>query len=149
MIFIAHRGNLINKNSQTENTPKQIEVCINKGYDVEIDIYIINNMLYLGHDQPETIISNAWLESIKQYSWIHCKNFEAMLYMKNTEYNYFWHNTDDYTITSKGYIWTYPGKIYGDPCIIVNPELWSNEYRFVCSGICSDQIAVFKSSYNS
>ena len=24
--------------------------------------------------------------------------------------NYFWHQTDDFTLTSHGYIWTYPGK---------------------------------------
>jgi hypothetical protein len=145
MIFIAHRGNLINKNLQTENTPEQIELCINNGYDVEIDIYIINNSLYLGHDKPETMISYSWLESIKKYLWIHCKNFDAVQYMYNTEYNYFWHNTDDYTITSKGYIWTYPGKPFNQSCVLVCPERWTSETQLNCTGICSDNISLFRS----
>ena len=36
--------------------------------------------------------------------------------------NYFWHQNDDYTITSKGYIWAYPGKKLNKNAIYVLPE---------------------------
>ena len=27
-------------------------------------------------------------------------------------FNYFWHQNDKFTLTSKGYIWTFPGNKY-------------------------------------
>ena len=29
---------------------------------------------------------------------------------KIQNFNYFWHQEDDYTLTSEGYVWVYPGK---------------------------------------
>ena len=31
--------------------------------------------------------------------------------MSKMNCHYFWHQEDDYTITSKGIIWAYPGKV--------------------------------------
>ena len=38
------------------------------------------------------------------------------------DFHYFWHQEDDFTLTSKNYIWTYPGKPYTPKSIIVMPE---------------------------
>ena len=40
MKIISHRGNIEGPNSSTENFPDQINDCINRGYDVEIDLRI-------------------------------------------------------------------------------------------------------------
>jgi hypothetical protein len=45
----------------------------------------------------------------------------------HSELNYFWHQSDDYTITSKGYFWTYPGKKISNKSVIVLPELIDSE----------------------
>ena len=57
--------------------------------------------------------------------------------------HYFWHQEDDYTITSKGYIWTYPGKKILPKSICVLPER-VNYKKIDCLGICSDFIGKYK-----
>jgi hypothetical protein len=105
----------------------------------------------LGHDNPQYCVTEYWLEQRIDNLWIHCKNIESLYYFstKNREYNYFWHQDDDFTLTSKNYIWTYPGK----PCtlnsVIVMPELDINcdldSLRdYDCFGVCSDFISKLK-----
>ena len=50
MIYISHRGNINGKNIEMENTPEYIDAAINSGYDVEIDIWVHGDRLFLGHD---------------------------------------------------------------------------------------------------
>ena len=51
MKLIAHKGNVNGPDSSKENTPAQIEWCIDNGYDVEIDVRYNseNDKFYLGH----------------------------------------------------------------------------------------------------
>lgn len=107
--LISHRGNISGK-SELENTPNQIDNSIIKGFDVEIDLWVIDNTLFLGHDSPDYEISFNYLIDRKEYLWIHCKNESALFFLQNSDLNYFWHQEDCYTITSKGFIWTYPNK---------------------------------------
>ena len=57
----------------------------------------------------------------------------------------FWHETDKYTITSKKYIWAYPGSIvtgnYKSICVL--PEL-NDQCIKNFSGLCSDFIESYK-----
>ena len=80
--FISHRGNLNGQNKKTENTVKQIDFVLNEDFDCEIDVWLINEKLYLGHDNPENEITLNWLDMYKQSLWIHCKNFEALNFLK-------------------------------------------------------------------
>ena len=57
MKIIAHRANINGSNSSNENRLSQIRKCIELGYDVEIDIRVIKNSLFLGHDCPEEKIT--------------------------------------------------------------------------------------------
>ena len=123
MYIIAHRGN-INGPSPFENSPEHIDSALIEGYDVEIDIWAKDGELYLGHDEPIYKIDLFWFDKIIDSSWIHCKNIDAMFLM-STLYprsNYFWHQSDDATLTSKGYFWTYPGKQITEKSILVLPE---------------------------
>ena len=52
MILISHRGNINGKINELENNPDYINDALIIGYDVEIDIWVINNELFLGHDEP-------------------------------------------------------------------------------------------------
>jgi hypothetical protein len=110
MKIIAHRGNLAGPNYFTENTPSQINLCISRGYDVEIDVWYINGEFYLGHDNPLYKISFSYLLERKDKLWIHCKNQDALFQLNNTGFNYFWHQEDDVTLTSQEFIWAYPNK---------------------------------------
>jgi hypothetical protein len=138
MILISHRGNIDGKNLQKENTIDYILNAINLGYDVEIDVSYIDNKWFLGHDSLQEEINFSFLE--KKGLWVHCKNFDAIskLY-RNNNVNYFWHQNDNLTITSSGYIWAYPGNQPIINSIAVLPEIYEDETSR-CIGICSDFI---------
>ena len=114
MKLIAHRANVEGPNPSTENKPEQIISCIEQGYDVEIDVRYdpYTNKLWLGHDEPQYMITWYWLAGNQDRLWIHCKDITTLheFSAKTSGYNYFWHQEDDYTLTSKQKIWAYPGK---------------------------------------
>jgi hypothetical protein len=139
--FISHRGNVNGKSSERENTSSYIQEAISGGYDVEIDIWIKKSKIYLGHDGPEQNISLEWLTNRKDKLWIHCKSLEALTFFNecNVSFNYFFHDSDEATLTSKGFIWVYPGKQPVKNSIAVMPEI--NDDNFAdCIGVCSDFI---------
>lgn len=144
MKIIAHRANIGGPNLNIENSLEQIDKCINLGYDVEIDVRLENKSFYLGHDNPEYKVTISWLQERKDRLWIHCKNFECLdIFSSNfCDFNYFWHQEDDYTITSKSIIWSYPGKNYNNNTVIVMPEWNTDNLEDLkdasCFGICTD-----------
>jgi hypothetical protein len=148
MKLIAHRGNINGSNKLEENKPEYVENAISVGFDVEIDIWYNTNEnnFYLGHDNPQYVVTKHWLELNINKLWIHCKNLEALYHFVNTTngYNYFWHQQDDFTLTSKNYIWTYPGKLHTKSSVIVMPEWddinWDNFKSINCFGICTDYV---------
>jgi hypothetical protein len=91
-------------------------------------------------------ISERYLNSIRDHAWIHCKNLLALDFCRRSDYyNCFSHNEDDAVLTSKGFIWAYPGKeIESDKCIVVLPE-HGEQYKDLripnsFYGVCSDYI---------
>ncbi len=145
MKIIAHRANINGPDLKTENSISSIRFCINSGFDVEIDIWRIEKNLYLGHDGPMNLIREETLFEIKEKSWIHCKNIEAMSFFQRNDrgFNYFWHEKDSYTLTSKGFIWTFPGKELYPGSICVMPEMKNTDQIFnlkrdVIAGVCTD-----------
>lgn len=71
MILISHRGNIDGKKPHLENQPDYIDEAIALGYDVEIDVWLIDGVLFLGHDAPQYEISDVWLEKdMKKYGYI-------------------------------------------------------------------------------
>jgi len=141
MFFISHRGNIKGPKTKYENSPDYIESALKLGFDVEIDIYFYNNCLWLGHDSPKyKIQNNDWLKNNKL--WCHAKNIQALnLMLKEKDMHCFWHQEDDCALTSKGYIWTYPGKDLLSNSIVVLPELYKIKKFSNISGICSDYIS--------
>jgi len=69
--------------------------------------------------------------------WIHCKNLKA-LELVPSETNYFWHQNDDFTLTSKGYIWTSAEKKTIDKSIMVDIDPDWKFKNYNCFGVCSD-----------
>lgn len=144
--IIAHRANLDGPNLNKENLPSQIDLCISSGYDAEVDLRYNRqtDTFWLGHDKADHLVTLFWLAQRQDKLWIHCKDFETLHYMTTctSGYNYFWHQEDDYTLTSKNQIWAYPGKSYSSNTVIVMPE-WNNinwdTLRVTnCYGICTD-----------
>jgi hypothetical protein len=139
MKLISHRGNLIGPNV-LENSPKFLIQAIEKGFDVEVDIRLIDKKWYLGHDNPEYEITESFIEEINNFTWFHCKNLEALHTFDKNNHKFFWHQTDDFSLTSNGYIWTYPGKQINIKSIIVDlKKINLNQYQN-CYGICGDYV---------
>jgi hypothetical protein len=143
MIKIAHRGNTRGPSSR-ENHPFYIEEAIFLGFDVEVDVRLVNGELWLGHDNPEYMTSENFLSRYKDKLWIHCKNLEALNYFLSLgkDYKYFWHENDDHTLTSNGLVWTYPGKEITPYSIIVVQEKGLPDKYKNAFGICSDYVGI-------
>ena len=141
MIFISHRGNLTGKHPQ-ENHPDRINYCLSQEVEVEIDVWFVENVFYLGHDKPQYKTDKIFLNN--NHLWIHCKNVETLNQFRfNTNTNYFWHENDTVALTSQRFIWAYPGKQPIRKSIAVMPELYLDDIT-QCIGICSDYIQNYK-----
>jgi len=137
MYRISHRGNLRGKTDQ-ENKVAYIEEAIAAGFEVEIDVWFLNGQFYLGHDGPQETVPESFLGTYGL--WCHAKNFDAldrMLPFGNI--HCFWHQDDDFTLTSRGHLWTYPGKPLAKNSICVLPEQFDVDPT-ECLGVCSDFI---------
>jgi len=146
MIKIAHRGNIRGKFDDQENNPEYLFHAIDMGYDVEVDVWILNHKVYFGHDRDEKLygpVDAKVVLDLKEHAWFHCKNIEALEFFSasNHDFKFFWHQEDDYTLTSNGYIWTYPGKRYGARSILVDLRLEDFPYEGSIYGVCSDWVS--------
>ena len=145
MILISHRGNINGRFESWENEPTYIDKAISEGYEVEVDVWYKDKILWLGHDKPDFGIDFRWVRDRISKLWVHCKNVEAILYFKDCDYdiNYFWHEEDTLTLTSHNYLWVYPGKQPIEKSIAVMPEIYNDDFS-KCLGICSDFIERYK-----
>ena len=108
MKLISHRGNLMGKIPEKENTPNYIDAAISSGFDVEVDLWFNDGKFFLGHDLPENEIEISWIRERSEKLWIHAKNSGALENLMETDLHYFFHVDDMATITSKGFVWVYP-----------------------------------------
>jgi hypothetical protein len=146
MIIISHRGNVDGPQSCAENHPESISFALSLGFDVEVDLWVTEELdLFLGHDHPQYRINLAWLEQRKKSLWIHCKDLGSLEYFTNSQsgFNFFFHQKDDYTLTSKGFVWVYPGKSPPSNSVVVLPEIetdWLKQLPIMSNiyGVCTD-----------
>ena len=139
MLKIAHRGNTNGPNKEYENKPSYILQALEKGYHAEIDVWLINDRIFLGHDTPEHPVG---IEFIRNKSlWCHCKNIDALRLLLYNDIRCFFHEDDEATLTSDGYIWTYPGSKLTNKSICVMPEKNNWDIPSHVFGICSDYVA--------
>ena len=141
MILISHRGNLDGRVREYENDPRYINLALDGGYEVEIDVWCKDGEWYLGHDEPTYQINFNYLRNKKL--WCHAKNIESLNKMLKEDIHCFWHQGDDVTLTSCGFMWTYPGKPLTDKSICVLPEK-NNEIPKKALGICSDFVVNYR-----
>jgi hypothetical protein len=145
MILIAHRGNIDGKIPFLENNPGYLRICISQGYHVEVDVWYDGGRYFLGHDSPDYEIDNDFL--VDNRVWCHAKNNVTLEKLLGIGAHCFVHETDDATLTSKGFIWTYPGRELTGRSICVLPETVPNlsmkEIK-QSAGICSDDVKFYK-----
>jgi len=143
--WILHRGLMNGPNPELENKEPLLKQRIAEGWDVEIDLWIHENQIWLGHDSPESLLVDHSILSCPK-AWIHCKNLEMLAYMteKKPGAPFFSHDRDEAVLTSNGYIWCYPGNQAGTQSIVVMPERvpeMAIDYSTIV-GICSDYVSL-------
>ncbi len=145
MKLISHRGNIFGKNPDLENRPDYILQAIKKGYDCEIDVWLVRNKIFLGHDKIKEKLYEVKIDFLKNKKlWCHAKNIEALNLMIKSNIHCFWHEDDLITITSKGWLWCHPRQKKGfKNSITVLPELYKTKTN-TFEGICSDYIEKYK-----
>ena len=153
MKIISHRGNLSGP-GQKENHPDQIDFCLKSGFECEVDLWLEAGNLLLGHDFGQFVITIKWLMDRKSSLWIHCKNSAALDYLSENDdlkLNFFWHETDSYTLTSSNMVWVYPGRELLPRSIAVLPELWLGDEEksgiSSCFAICTDYPEKYRSEF--
>jgi hypothetical protein len=146
MKLISHRGNLHGPNPDKENHPDYITSALKAGHDVEVDVWYQNNKWYLGHDNPEYQVKYDFLAERK--FWLHAKNGDAFhLLLQDFTLNVFWHTDEDWVLTSKRYIWTYPTKQLYPESICVMPERgWMGDLT-KCYAVCTDFVKEFPEQF--
>lgn len=137
MLIISHRGNVNGQDKALENNPQHIKNLLIANIQVEIDVWLKNNTILLGHDKPQYIVNKEFL--MQDGLWCHAKNLDMLFFFLNNKVkNFFWHQEDDFTLTSSGYIWTYPNKNLTSSSIIVDLNKDWKFKNYDCYGACVD-----------
>lgn len=144
MIKISHRGNIDGKNPEKENKPSYILKALDLGYHCEVDVWFIDGEFKLGHDKPMYEFPYELIKNHSNKLWLHAKDTStfAKLYDIDSSgmyLNYFLHTTEDLVLTSKNYIWAFPGKQPIERSIAVMPE-YNDDDISSAIGVCSDLI---------
>jgi len=174
LVIISHRGNQFGPALflQDENTWNSIQNAVKFGFHVEIDLWHVHeNEIKENKENKENKEkefkcgheSHWWsiltFEQIHQYRhqlWIHTKSIPMLSQLiqynqkcigqdKDQQWHYFFHQQDDVTLTSDGWMWTFPRPhLYLDPdhSIAVLPE-YHPQTLIKCKqnevkGICTD-----------
>jgi|TARA_B110000259_G_C14022941_1_gene403698 hypothetical protein len=136
MIIISHRGNINGPNPRMENKPEYIKKALDENFMVEIDVWFYQGELWLGHDEPQYETN---LDFLKQDLLIcHAKNCESLEILIKNNIHCFSHDLDDVVLTSKNWLWTYPGKPLTKSSIAVLPENCPGWNIIDSKGVCTD-----------
>ena len=121
------------KNVDRENSPEYIIEALEKGFDVEVDVWLVGKEFHLGHDKPQYPIATRILQNGKL--WCHAKDIKTLFALLASNTHCFYHTDEKVALTSRGYLWTYPGEQLTPASIAVLPDV-----RMSGGGICSDII---------
>lgn len=150
MELISHRGNLNGADPERENNIIYIKEAIDLGFSVEIDVWVINETWYLGHDNPDYKIVLDGLSDFRDHLYLHIKTPRNKVDVSCLKpFNYFWHEDEPFVITSKGDKWYYPCASVQTDGVNLMPEFSMGLEKFkevmsLCPAVCSDYVLQFR-----
>jgi len=160
MLYISYQGIYDGNDYQDANTPKQINKALGKGYSCLVDVWRINNRLYLGNGQPvpQFEVSADYIKGPR--FWINAKNEDMQTWISEqslTVYpNYFWFDAPTppppYATASNGKLIT-PGTVpINTNSVMFLPEINDRSlYTMVkvkSYGVCSGFLTLIKRMRN-
>jgi hypothetical protein len=158
MLYISYQGIFDGNNFQDANTPNQIGKAFNAGFACMVDVWRVNNKLYLGSTQPTIEVSPEYLKGPK--FWINARNIDMQNWISSQPIklypNYFWFLASTppppYTIASGGQYIT-PGTVpTNNQSIVFLPEIQDralfSTVKLRCYGIISNYLSFVKRMRN-
>ena len=146
-ILISHRGNINGRVPELENTQDFIQKAIDVGYDVEVDVWIKEGNLYLGHDSPDYRVPYIWLMDRADNLWVHAKNFSALDGMLRLGVRVFYHQYERHTVIGNTtHIWSHDlteANISSIIPLLSIDDINAYDDRDV-HGICSDFVSLLR-----
>lgn len=144
-MIISHRGNINGKTSE-ENSVNYIRKALEHQFidSVEIDVWFYNNSWWLGHDKPTYEINFDFIFHPRLL--IHTKNLEAFSKLTKESIHYFWHQDDEYTLTSFSIPIVHPKAKSIPDAIIMDHDLsiFSKQDYLNSYAICTDNVIELK-----
>ena len=146
--FISHRGNLVGPCPEKENSPEYVLTALEAGFDVEVDVRLGEDGLWwLGRDVAQYTVPYSFL--LHPRLWVHAKNGAALRALSlDSRVHCYWHQGDDYTLTSRGLLWVYPNKpVLGPRSVAV---MFSEPQQLLGAdifGLCSDDVGLLRRGF--
>ena len=154
MLYISYQGIYDGTNYEYANTTNQIRNALNSGYSCMVDVWRVDNKLYLGSTQPTTEVTEKYLQG-KRF-WINVRNSDMqdwIVTQPSALYpNYFWFAASTppppYATASNGKLIT-PGTVpINNNSVIYLPEVTDRSYlttvHLRCYGVCSTNLNFIK-----
>ena len=140
MRIYAHRGNVKGPCPQ-ENSPDLLRQTLEEGFGVEVDVWEADGAYFFGHDRPTYPVDLAEFDLPEVVFHLKTPHVPALRHA-----DAFAIDTDRYSLTLRGWLWTNYGEPAGPAAIMCAPDLVANEEpleAFVsrsrrAHGICTD-----------
>jgi len=157
MLYISYQGIYDGQNFEDANTPSQITKALNYGFSCMVDVWRIDNQLYLGTLIPNIPVTEKYLQGNR--FWINARNQNMQDWIQTQPSklypNYFWFENDTESTpatTSGGQIIT-PGTVpINNTSIIFLPEIddraMFSTVHLKCYGICSSFLTFIRRMRN-
>ena len=147
MYYISYQGIFDGSDYQSANTPGQISKALSAGFSCLIDVWRINNKLYVGNGQPLIEVTEKYIQGPR--FWINAKNVDMQNWLvtqPSTLYPHYFHfdastPPPPYAVVSNGKLMT-PGTVpYNENSIVFLPEIDDRSLystvKLKCYGVCS------------
>lgn len=154
MLYISYQGVYDGTNYEDANTVPQIRKALNAGYSCMVDVWRVDNKLYLGSYQPMVEVTDVYLQGRR--FWINARNTDMQEWISAQPSrlypNYFWFTTPNpppaYVTASNGKLIT-PGTVPIDNnSVVYLPEVTDQSYlttvHLRCYGVCSTNLNFIK-----
>jgi len=79
MFYISYQGIFNGSDYEDANTPKQIGKALSAGFSVNIDVWRIDNKLYVGNNQPTIEVTEKYIQGNR--FWINAKNTDMQTWI--------------------------------------------------------------------
>jgi hypothetical protein len=153
MVYYSSNGNISHIDLERESSPDYILEAVKSGYKVRFCIRLMSDdNLWIGeHEAKYKIEDIDFLFKNSKHFLIHCKNISSLHKLREIDLkkqlHYYYHATDNVSISSKGYfLIDYGKRPLGENVIAMFPE--DTDYQISdlkkCFGVCSGNIEFYK-----